>query len=65
MLPSPRDVAECSEALRRRHVGRMAGILSAQSSLAFLLFALFARALPRPDVTLCSGDERAPTPCGA
>ena len=63
--PSPRDVAERSEALRPCHVSRMARILSTQSSLASLLLALLARALPRADVALCGRDERARASCGA
>jgi len=63
--PSPSDVAERSEALRLCHVSRMARILSTQTSLASLLFALFARPLPRAAVPLCGRDERAGASCGA
>jgi hypothetical protein len=63
--PSPRDVAKRSEALRPFHVSRTARILGSETSLAPLLLALLARALPRPDVALCSHDECAPASCGA
>ena len=43
----------------------MARILSSQSSLAPLLLALFARPLPRADVPLLGGDERAGASRGA
>jgi hypothetical protein len=65
VLASPREVAQPSESLRLRHVGRVARILSPQSALASLLLALLARALPRPDVTLCGRDKRAPASRGA
>jgi hypothetical protein len=65
VLPSPRDVAERSEALRPCHVSRMLRILSTQSSLASLLLALHARALPGPDVALRGDDKCARAPCGA
>ena len=65
VLPPPRDVAARREALRPCHVSRMARISSTQSSLASLLLSLLARAIPRPDVALCGGDERARASCGA
>jgi hypothetical protein len=59
MLPSPRDVAERSEAFRLCHVSRITRILSSQSTFASLDLALLARALRRADVALCGHDKRA------
>src|SRR3954452_15327232 len=65
VLPSPRDIAARSEALRPCHVSRMLRILCTQSSLASLLSSLPTRAIPRRDVAICDRDKRAPASCGA